>query len=255
MRDKGAAAGTRRPQTPCSACPLRSLKTFRRFTPAELRFIERFKVNEVKLEPGQTILREDESTPYLYTVLSGWLFKYKMLEDGRRQIINYAVPGDFLGLQAATIDKMLHSVDALSQATLCAFPKAKIHTLYETHQELGFDLTWMAAQEKAILADFLVSAGQRTARERIAFLLLTLYQRATGAGLVRANAVRFPFTQQHFADTIGFSLVHTNKRLAQLKRLKAFDWVGETFTMRNEQLLLDIVGGPPSAAHGPRPFI
>jgi CRP/FNR family transcriptional regulator, anaerobic regulatory protein len=245
---------TRRVQTPCSLCPLRALKSFRKFTAEELRFVERFKAGEVKLARGQTVLTEDENSEFLYTVLSGWLVKYKMLEDGRRQVINYAVPGDFLGLQAATFGKMQHSVEALSEVTLCVFPKKKIWTLYEHHQGLGFDVTWIAAQEKTILAEFLVSAGQRTSIERIAFLLLILFGRARMVGLVRKNVVHFPFNQEHLADTIGFSLVHTNKCLARLRRTSAFEWIGDTFTMLDEERLAALVGRP-VIPPGLKPFI
>lgn len=247
-------AVTRRVQTPCNLCPLRALKTFRKFTTEELRFVERFKAGEVKLARGQTVLTEDENSEFLYTVLSGWLMKHKMLEDGRRQVLNYAMAGDFLGLQAATFDKMQHSVEALSEVTLCVFPKKKIWTLYEQHQGLGFDVTWIAAQEKSILADFLVSAGQRTSSERIAFLLLILFRRARMVGLVRNNVVHFPFHQEHLADTIGFSLVHTNKCLARLRRTRAFDWIGETFTMLDEERLAGLVGRP-AIPPGLKPFI
>ena len=254
MARKTSAIVARRVQTPCRLCPLREMNAFRKFTEEELCFVEKFKASEIHASAGQTILIENESSAHLYTVLSGWLMKYKMLEDGRRQIINFAVPGDLLGLQAATFGKMQHSVEALTDVTLCVFPKRKVWSLYEHHQGLGFDVTWIAAEEKTILADFLVCIGQRTAGERIAFLLLTLYRRARSVGLVKNKIVRFPFTQEHFSDTIGFSLVHTNKCLARLKRLRAFEWVGETFTMLDEELLADLVGRP-ALTPGPKPFL
>ncbi len=245
----------RRPaETPCSDCPIRSLKTFREFSSTELAFVEGFKLHEEIFEPGQTVLIEGEKSPYLYTVLSGWLFKYKMLDDGRRQILNYSMRGDLLGLQSAVLEKMQHSVEALTETRLCVFPKEKVWGLYKNHHALGFDLTWIAAQEKAILADFLVSLGQRTATERIAFLLLALYRRAQSVGLSRRGQVEFPFTQEHFADTIGFSLVHTNKRLRLLKRSGAFEWSGPKFSLLDEQRLVELAGDP---CHMPasRPFV
>jgi CRP/FNR family transcriptional regulator, anaerobic regulatory protein len=164
--------------TACAACPLRTMKKFRKFTDEELRFVQSLKIGEINLKANQTLVVEDDLSPYLYTVLSGWLFKYKMLDDGRRQIVNYAVPGDLLGLQSAFFDKMLHSIETLSEATLCVFPRDKLWTLFQKHQGLGFDVTWLAAEEKSILSDFLVSVGQRSASERIAFMLLTLFRRA-----------------------------------------------------------------------------
>ena len=117
--------------TPCSTCPLRASKHYRKFSPGELKFIETFKIDELRRDTGQTILTEGEGASHLYTVLSGWVMKYKSLEDGRRQIINYAFPGDLVGLQGTAFGKMQHSVEALSPVTLCVFDKKKVWSLYE----------------------------------------------------------------------------------------------------------------------------
>ena len=251
---RSSATPDARFETPCRSCPLRKLDTFRRFSPDELGFVEKFKVGELKAGSGRNVLVEGHNSPHLYTVLFGWLFKYKMLEDGRRQIINYAVPGDLLGLQGAVFDRMQHSIEALTDVTLCVLDKQRLWELYRVHHGLAFDITWIAAQEKAILADFLVSAGQRSASERIAFLLLTLFRRARHAGLVDGNSVRLPITQEHFADTIGFSLVHTNKRLNRLRHIGIFDWRGEIFTLHDESALVELAGQPPELARL-RPFL
>lgn len=241
-------------RTRCSQCPLRASKYFRKFTPEEAKFVEAFKINEITREAGQSILTEGENSEHLYTVLSGWVMKYKSLDDGRRQIINYAFPGDLLGLQGAVFGEMQHSAEALSPITLCVFDKKRLWALYEAHQGLGFDITWLAAHEKSVLADFLVTVGQRTASERIAFLLVCLFRRARMSGLVRKNRLVLPLTQEHLADTIGFSLVHTNRSLSRLRRLEAFTWQGTDFVMRDEEALVAFAGIP-TQVPGPRPFI
>lgn len=243
-----------RPLHDCRTCPIRALGTFRPFAPEELRFVERLRIGEATVAAGTQVFQEGEKSPYLFTVLSGWLIKTKTLPDGRRQIINYAIAGDLLGLQNAVLDKMQHSVEALDDVRLCVFPKEKLWSMFEHHPGLGFDVTWLAAQEKSILADFLVSVGQRSASERIAFLLLTLFRRARAVGLVEGAIADLPITQEHLADTIGFSLVHTNKRLARLKRSGLFDWRGSRFEMIDERRLAELAGQP-SSPPGRRPFI
>jgi CRP/FNR family transcriptional regulator len=106
---------------PCEACPFRTKPVFRDFLPPELEFISAFKSGELNAEAGTTLFLEDTDTPYLYTVLAGWAFRYKMLPDGRRQILNFALPGDFLGLQTSVFDKMGHSAEALTDMVLCIF--------------------------------------------------------------------------------------------------------------------------------------
>ena len=241
-------------QTPCHQCPLRKLPAFRKFSPKELEFIQTFKSGELHLEAGSTIFVEQTNSPHLYTVLSGWAFKYKTLEDGRRQVLNFAVPGDFLGLQASIFDSIGHSIEALTHVVLCVFPREKLWTLFENHTGLAFDVAWIAAREESILSDYLVSVGQRSATERVAFLLLHLFRRARQSGLVRDNKADFPFTQEHLADTIGFSLVHTNKTLKRLRKTGYFKWSGSTFEMVDEQRLAEATGEA-APVESLRPFL
>ena len=91
---------------------------FRAFTPEELKFVSGFKRGELVAETGATILNEGAHSAQLFTVLSGWAFRFKTLEDGRRQILNYVLPGDLIGLQGTVIGEMEHSVEALSPVVL-----------------------------------------------------------------------------------------------------------------------------------------
>jgi CRP/FNR family transcriptional regulator, anaerobic regulatory protein len=251
---KKRAAPAASTQTPCSQCPLRKLPAFRKFSPKELEFIHTFKSGELRLEAGNTIFAEDTNSPYLYTVLSGWAFKYKTLPDGRRQVLNYAVPGDFIGLQASIFDSIGHSIEALTDVVLCVFPREKLWTLFENHTGLAFDVAWLAAREESILGDYLVSVGQRSANERVAFLLVHLFRRARQSGLVRDNKAAFPFTQEDLADTIGFSLVHTNKTLKRLRKTGYFKWSGSMFEMVDEAKLSELAGAA-TAAESLRPLL
>jgi CRP/FNR family transcriptional regulator, anaerobic regulatory protein len=240
--------------TPCENCPLRRRSCLREFTPAELDFVKEFKIDELHVDAGATFLREGMSSEYLYTVLSGWAFRYKMLDDGRRQILNYALPAEMVGLQGALMREMEHSVEALTPVTLCVFPRSKLFDLYSKFPSLAFDITWLAAREEQLVDDNLVSLGRRSALERTAFLLLHLYTRADEAGLVKNGSIQFPFTQQHMADTLGMSLVHTNKTLKRLLETKAVRWKDRIFETLNRALLVDIAGEDIKPRQG-RPFI
>jgi len=238
----------------CEACPLRKRDSLRPFTPEELAFVQEFKSDELKVEPGASFLREGMRSDHLYTVLSGWAFRYKMLDDGRRQILNYALPADMVGLQGALMREMEHSVEALTPLTLCVFPRQKMWDLYSRVPTLAFDITWLAAREEQLVDEHLVSVGRRTALERTAYLLLHLYVRAEEAGLTRDNSIQFPFTQQHLADTLGMSLVHTNKTLKRLLASNAVRWKDRVFQVIDRAALVEIAGED-VRPHRPRPFI
>ena len=239
---------------PCAQCPLRRQPALREFSADELAFIKEFKTDELRVDPGVSFLREGTRSEQLYTVLSGWAFRYKMLDDGRRQILNYALPADLVGLQGTLMNEMEHSVEALTPLTLCVFPRAKLWDLYKNFPSLSFDITWLAAREEQLIDENLVSVGRRSAVERTAFLLLHLFVRAEQVGLARANTIAFPFTQQHLADTLGMSLVHTNKTLKRLSATGAVRWKDRLFEVLDRAALVRIAGDNPVSKRA-RPFI
>src|SRR6201992_1310330 len=197
---------------------------FRAFAPEELRFVSSFKRGELVAEPGSMILAEGAHSAQLFTLLSGWAFRYKTLEDGRRQILNYCLPGDLIGLQGSIIGAMDHSVEALTPAVLCVFQRDRLPDLFRNHPGLGFDVTWLASREERMLDENLLSLGRRTALERAAYLIAFLHKRATAVGAAEHKALLIPITQQHVADTLGLSIVHTNKTLRKLSDKKLIRW-------------------------------
>ncbi|WFR96311.1 Crp/Fnr family transcriptional regulator [Rhizobium tumorigenes] len=246
-------ATTNDTRTPCELCPLRGKPSFREFDADELDFVSHFKRGELAVDAGATILVEGSHSAHLFTVLSGWAFRYKVLEDGRRQILNYVMPGDLLGLQGTIMGEMQHSVEALSPVTLCVFERDKLMTLYNRHASLAFDLTWIAAQEERILDEHLLSIGRRSALERAAYLLAYLHQRASAIELFSGRTV-LPVTQQHIADTLGLSIVHTNKTLKKLAERKLIRWQERGCDVLDGQGLADLAEWN-GISEGKRPFI
>lgn len=209
---------------PCQLCPLRPLGVFREFEPDELAFVSTFKIGELRVDRAETIVIEGSQSPYLYTVLLGWGFRYKVLPDGRRQILNYLIPGDLIGLQGSLTGEMQHSVEALSPMLLCVFQRDQLFTLYRNHPGLAYDLTWLSAREEQMLDETLLSVGRRSALERAAYLIAFISQRARALRLFRERA-EIPITQQHVADTLGLSIVHTNKTLRKLAERGLIRWL------------------------------
>ena len=234
---------------------MRAVSVFGISRAKELEFVSSFKSGELNVQAGTSILLQGTNSAHLYTLLSGWAFRYKTLPDGRRQILNYALPADLIGLQGSVNDEMQHSVEALTDVMLCVFPREKLWNLYTDYPTLAFDVTWLAAREEQILDEELLSVGRRTAMERIAYLLLPLFQRAEEVGLTKGNSIQFPFTQQHVADTLGMSLVHTNKTLQRLTATKTMRWKDRKFEMLDREALAKIANYERPEPRARRPFI
>jgi CRP-like cAMP-binding protein len=204
---------------PCAACPLRPLSLFVSQAEGEVALIESLKRDQTVVRAEGHIIHEGQTDAPLYTLLSGWAFRFKTLSDGRRQILNFLLPGDFIGVQQKMADASAHGVQALTDAMLCVFQRDALWELHRSAPKLGFAVTWLTAHEESVVDDALLSVGRRSAEERIAMLLILIYKRASALEPAESKgSVPFPLTQQHIADALGLSLVHTNKTLRKLER-------------------------------------
>lgn len=207
------------PEVPCQLCPLRALPLFIEQSAEELELVQSIKRRELRLGAGQTLMHEGQTDTALYTLLQGWAFRFKTLRDGRRQILTFLLPGDFIGVQQKMADAAAHGVDTLTDAVFCVFQRDALWELHRKSPSMGFNVTWLTAHEESLVDDTLLSVGRRSAEERIAMLLIQLFKRAAALQADGGAAgVPFPLTQQHLADGLGLSLVHTNKTLRKLER-------------------------------------
>ncbi|WP_160608996.1 Crp/Fnr family transcriptional regulator [Qipengyuania gaetbuli] len=210
---------------PCRECPLQHCPGLRPLEERQLDYIQTIKTGEYRFERGDTVLQEQESCDYLFTILEGVAIRFLTLDDGRRQIVNFMFPGDLIGLQGAFDDVVSHSVEAILPLRLCRFRRNDFVALIKEHPRLGYDITWLAAKEESALEGHLVSLGQRSARERVVFLAVWLLDRALATGIAReGNKFAMPITQSQIADMLGLSLVHTNRTIRALDRDGLVQW-------------------------------
>ena len=221
----------------CTACRLRQTGVFTPVTAQELAFIETFRSGTSTVPAGGTLMREQNPRGKLFTLYSGWAFRYKTLSDGRRQILNFLLPGDLIGLQQEFADGAMHGIEAVTDVSLCEFPREGLWELFRQFPSLGYDVTWLAAREEGMVDDNLLTAGRRNAIERVAMLLMHLFGRLERLGLADSGSVEFPINQQHIADTLGLSLVHTNKTLRRLQQLGLHEIRGGRLFLLNPKAL------------------
>ena len=224
-------------RVPCFECALRRTGAFKPINDLELAFINEMKRDHLVCPPGGEVIAAGQDQAELYTLYAGWAIRCKTLPDGRRQILNILLPGDLIGLQGAMFEAAAYSVEAITEVQLCLLPRRKMWSLFENMPELAFDVTWLGSREESIVDENLTSTGQRTAAERIAALIIQLYKRLNVLGMVVNGAMPFPLTQQHIADTLGLSLVHTNKSLAKLRRVGMFTQTNGMLLLTNPRAL------------------
>ncbi|SFE62070.1 cAMP-binding domain of CRP or a regulatory subunit of cAMP-dependent protein kinases [Paracidovorax wautersii] len=225
----------------CEDCGLRRSPAFTPASAAELETIESLRSGSLSVPAGGTLIRERQLNARLYTLYSGWAMRYKTLSDGRRQILNFLLPGDLAGLQQQFGEVSSHGVEAITDCHFCLFEDDALWSLYREHARMGYDVTWLAAREESLVDENLLTTGRRSAPERVAMLLMQLHRRLERLGLTAADgSAPFPINQQHIADALGLSLVHTNKTLRRLAQMGLHELSGGRLRILNARVLARI---------------
>lgn len=170
-----------------------------------------------RVGPREDIIGEGDRPQHVRLILSGHACRYKMLEDGRRQIMAFFLPGDLCDLRIFILRQMDHSIASVSSALLTELARDTVLELTERYPRITRAFWWTTLVDAAISREWTVNVGQRTATERLAHLLCELFYRLRAVGLTEANACELPITQLELADALGLSVVHTNRVLQDLR--------------------------------------
>lgn len=203
--------------TKCDLCPLRRLKLTRTFSPAELAAVKRMKLGERRASPREEVVSIGETSPHVYTLLSGLAFRHHTLPDGRRQILNFLFPTDLIGLQAGLFKESPHAITMLTDGVLCAFDRNLLTGLFRETPELAYDVIWMAAEQQMFVDLNLVAIGKFRSEQRLAYLLLSFHTRMGEVGLAEGWSCPLPITQTHMAEALGLSQPYANAALGKLR--------------------------------------
>ncbi len=226
--------------TDCVACPLRCKPLFVPMTSDELAFMQTFKAGERRVPVGADVVTQGQNSSALYTVLSGLAVRSIHMPDGNRQVISFTFPGDLIGLQSGLMGEARHSVTAVTDLVLCHFPRNRVWELFTNQPARAYDLTWIAAVEEHFLGETVATLGQRDATQRLAWALVRIWRRQVALGMVEGGSVPFPFRQHDLADALGLSVVHTNRVIAQLRRLNLATISARRLVMLDHQRLSEL---------------
>lgn len=170
------------------------------------------------VEAGHCLMRQSEKTDCLFWIESGWAMRYRNLANGRRQILNMLLPGDICDLQGLIDTQADHSVKAMTAVMLCEVDSARFLELLHGDPEVASSLLWSVVQEEGILREHIVRIGRRSARVRLAHLLLELVRRQALGGGPSDGLVEVALTREVMADCLGLTPVHISRTLSELRR-------------------------------------
>ncbi|GJD91141.1 Nitrogen fixation regulation protein FixK [Methylobacterium hispanicum] len=169
------------------------------------------------IEAGVDIIQEGDRPETVNLFLDGWACRYKQLEDGRRQIVAFFVPGDLCDIHIYVLREMDHAIAAITPVRLATVPREILLDTMDRHPRITRALWWESLVNAAIQREWTVNIGRRTALERLAHLFCELFLRLRAVGLAEGSTCPFPLTQLELADATGLTNVHVNRTLKEMR--------------------------------------
>lgn len=183
------------------------------------------------------VVREQEWQTRSHLLLEGWTGRYITLSDGRRQIVAIHVPGDFVDLHSLPLQIMDHSVATFTPCRIAFAPHDRLRALTASHPHLA-RLMWLSTLiDAAIMRQWLVGSGKRSAVEQTAHLFCELFVRLQLTGRTEGKSFIFPLSQVELADCLGVSAVHANRVVQELRATQLLAWNGRRVEIRDWEAL------------------
>lgn len=206
-------------------------------SPAEIEVLRELQSGGKRVERGREIVAEGRRYDGLLILLDGAALRYRVLHDGRRQVLNVVLPSDFIGFPGCFFENALYTIAALSDCTVSAVSFARLLGLFEAYPRIGAAIFWSLSCETAMYAEHLIGVGRRSALERVAHFLLEMLTRLQAIGLAEECSYRLPLTQELLADALGLSVQYVNQTLRQLREEDLVSIERQQVTIHNLEAL------------------
>ena len=181
---------------------------------------------------GRDMVHQGEANQSAYILADGWVCSYVLLRSGSRQIIDFQIPGDFLGLRSVLFRTGDHNVEPITPVEASEVLVSDLVDAFSRIPRLATAVLWVASRDEAMVVEHLVGMGRRNAAARTAHFLLELAARLQLVGLGNKDGFACPLSQYLLADALGLSPVHVNRVLRELRE-------GEMVTFQNGQVVFD----------------
>lgn len=196
---------------------VKKLSSFMRLSQDERNCLLELQTERQCVAGSTDLVHEGQTGHDAYILQQGWAYSYKLLPDGARQVINFSVPGDFMGLRSVLLRTSDHSFASIGDIVVSRFSVKRMVTVFSEFPRLGAGVLWAVSREEAILVEHLVGVGRRSAIERVAHFFLELGDRLQLVGMASESHFECPFNQYLLADALGLTAIHVNRVLRQLR--------------------------------------
>ena len=196
---------------------IRRLESIAPVSDDERRAITALPIMVRELKADADIVRDHDRPSQCCAILEGFACRYKMLDEGKRQILAFHIPGDIPDLQSLHLEIMDHSLATVVPSKVAFIPHEAVRTFLREQPRIA-DVFWRETLiDAAVFREWVVNVGRRDAYARIAHILCEIYVRLRAVGLVDGQAYQLPITQAELGDATGLSTVHVNRTLQELR--------------------------------------
>ena len=200
----------------CSACAVRSLSICGALDQADLQEFERI-ARHAHLEANEALFTAGQVASSVHNLTSGVARLYKLLPDGRRQVIGFGLPGDFLGVSPS--DRYSFSADAIDAVSVCRLSREAFTHFIEQRPHFLLKINEFAARELMLAQEQMLLLGRRTAEEKVAAFLIGWRSRLAHTGDIR-QTISLPMSRQDIADYLGLTIETVSRTLTRFEREK-----------------------------------
>ena len=190
------------------------------------------KAAPLRIAAGGTVLGPNAARDLVYRLSIGWACRAVGWPDGRRAIIDINLPGDIVGIEAALLDPLADEVVAITALGIQAIDAATLAELM-AQPPAAAAVFWLLAEQQRRIDRLAAALARRDAHERLALMLVDLYDRLRQRGLIGGASYALPLTQQQIGDHLGLTLVHVNRVLRSLREQKIVSIDRHVVTIRD----------------------
>lgn len=223
----------------CDSCHVRTISVCDALRPDERPQLEGV-AQRTRFAAKETIFLEGDRTGSFFNITSGAVRLYRLFRDGRRQVIGFMLPGDFLGLDLG--ERRGFCAEAVEPSTVCRFSKPHFTALVADKPHLLQKLHRRAGRQISLAHDHMMALGQRSAKERIAWFLLSLRDRQKSSSSTGA-IVKLAMSRQDIADFLGLTIETVSRTLTLLARENAIAILPKSVRLIDERRLGQLAAG------------
>jgi len=199
--------------TRCAVCKIRSYSFCRCLPEEKLKIFSKIS-KEKEFKDKETIFLQQEDSKNLYNITKGNVKIYRLLSDGRIQIIGFLYPGDFFGSYKK--EKYNYSAEAIGEVRACVFDQESLDSYLENNMNLAKELLHMTSHELTLAQDRMGVLGKMNANERVAKFIINISEQRARIGW-KNNPVSLPMTRQDIADYLGLTLETVSREFTRFK--------------------------------------